>query len=231
MIVAVHQPHYFPWAGYLDKMDTADVFVLLDTVQYEKNGWQNRNRIKTAQGWQWLTVPVLHRFGTPISDIRIENRSGWAKKHRKTLAAGYARAPYYSRYTGWLDDVYGREWERLDALNGEMLAFLAGEIGVKTPVVRASALGDLPGDPNERLAAMVRRLGGDVYLAGSGCGDYLRREVFEDSGVEVIFQDFHPTEYPQFHGDFVPGLAVFDLLLNCGEDSLGIIRKGRRTVL
>lgn len=212
-------------------MDTADVFVLLDTVQFEKNGWQNRNRIKSPDGWKWLTVPVRHCFGDPIADIRIENRSGWAKKHRKTLAAWYGRAPQYSRYSGWMDEIYGREWERLDDLNGETLAFLAGEIGVRTPMVWASTLGKLPDEPNERLAALVRRLGGDVYLAGSGCGDYFRPEAFEKSGVRVVFQDYHPEAYAQLHGEFIPGLAVIDTLLNCGEDTLSIIRKGRRTVL
>lgn len=230
MIVSIHQPHYLPWTGYFDKMDMADRFILLDTVQFEKNGWQNRNRIKAPDGWKWLTVPVNHRFGTTIADTGIAGRRGWERKHRNALAAWYAKASFYRRYSGWLDDIYCREWERLDELNGEMLRFFMSEIGIHTPVVRASSLGSLPVEPNERLVEMVRLLGGDIYLAGSGCGDYFRPEPFEEAGIAVIFQDYQPVEYPQLYGDFIPGLAIIDLLLNCGEETLGIIRNGRRTV-
>jgi len=231
MIVAVHQPHYLPWTGYFDKIDSADIFVLLDTVQFEKNGWQNRNRIKTPEGWMWLTVPVEHRFGTSIAETGIDHRQRWGRKHRNALAANYSRAPFYSRYAGFLDDLYSREWESLSALNGEILAFLLRDMGIRTEIIRASSLGELPDDPNERLACLVGKLGGDTYLAGSGCAGYFRAEPFRNAGIRVVFQDYIPAEYPQLHGAFLPGLSAVDVLCNCGGESLEIIRKGRRTVL
>ncbi len=229
MIIAAHQPHYLPWTGYFDKIDCADIFVLLDTVQFEKNGWQNRNRIKSPGGGQWITVPVLHRFGASIAETRIDSVQPWARKHRSALAANYAKSRFYAGYAGWLDTVYSRRWESLNELNCEMLGFFLQELGIGTTVLRASELGELPEEPNERLAAMVSRLGGDTYLAGSGCAGYFRPEPFARAGARVIFQDYRPVEYPQRFGAFEPGLSIVDLLCNCGEESITVIRNGRRT--
>jgi len=231
VIVAIHQPHYLPWTGYFDKIDSADVFVLLDTVQFEKNGWQNRNRIKTADGWMWLTVPVLRRFGASIAETGIDTRNPWGRKHRAALATWYGKAPFYRKIAGRLDGIYERVWEYLAPLAEEMLGFFLAELGIGTRIIRASGLGDLPVEPNERLAAIVKRVGGDTYLAGSGCGDYFRMEPFSAGGIRVAFQEYEPQEYPQLHGAFVPGLATVDVLFNCGDEALDIIRKGRRTVL
>lgn len=229
MIVSVHQPHYLPWTGYFDKIDSADVFVLLDTVQFEKNGWQNRNRIKAPSGWMWLTIPVEHRFGASIAETAVSRNQHWERKHRNSLAACYGRAQYYARYAGFLDAIYGREWGSLCAVNGEMLDFFLRELGIETRVVRASGLGPMPEEPNERLAAIVKSLGGDVYLAGSGCAGYFDHGPFEREGVRVVFQEYQPVEYPQLYGSFEPGLSIVDLLFNCGGESLDIIRRGRRT--
>jgi len=231
VIVSVHQPHYLPWTGYIDKIDSADVFVLLDTVQFEKNGWQNRNRLKTTGGWSWLTAPVVHRFGETVNDVLLDNRAPWPRKHRAAFAAWYGRAAWYRAYAQALDEFYSVKWERLTLLAEENLRFLLGSLGVKTPVVRASELGCLPDEPNERLAAIVRRTGGDTYLAGSGFAGYYRPEPFEKAYVRVVTQKYEPCEYTQLHGPFVPGLSAVDLLLNMGNESLAIIRNGRKTVL
>lgn len=231
MIVSIHQPHYLPWSGYFDKIDSADVFVLLDTVQFEKNGWQNRNRIRTAEGWMWLTVPVRHRFGATIAETEIDTRIPWERKHRAALATWYGKAPFYRKFSGRLDDIYGRRWERLSPLAREMLDFFLAELRIQTRVVLSSDLGELPVEPNGRLASIVKRVGGDVYLAGSGCGDYLRMEPFSAEGIRVVRQEYEPSEYRQIHGEFISGLAAVDVLFNCGDDALDIIRKGRRTVL
>ena len=231
MIVSVHQPHYLPWTGYFDKIDSADVFVLLDTVQFEKNGWQNRNRIKCPSGWMWLTIPVEHRLGASIAETAISRRQAWERKHRNALASCYGRAAFYARYAEFFDAVYGREWDSLCAVNGEMLAFFLRDMGIGTRVVRASELGPMPEEPNERLAAIVSALGGDTYLAGSGCAGYFAHGPFKREGIRVVFQDYRPVEYPQLHGAFEPGLSIVDLLLNRGDAALEIIRKGRRTEL
>lgn len=231
MIVSVHQPHYFPWTGYIDKIDSADVFVVLDTVQFEKNGWQNRNRIKTSGGWTWLTVPVLHHFGERVVDVGLDIRTPWERKHRAALATWYGKAVYYREYAPYMDEFYSRKWERLCPLADENLRFFLDAFGVSTPVVKASELGAFPDEPNERLAEIVRRLGGDTYLAGGGFAGYYRPEPFEKANIRVVEQKYEPQEYTQLFGPFIPGLSSIDLLFNCGNESLAVIRRGRRTIL
>jgi len=231
MVVSIHQPHYLPWTGYFDKIDAADRFVLLDTVQFEKNGWQNRNKIKTSQGWMWLTVPVRHDFGSAIAETVIDNRKRWSRKHMQALVTNYSRAPHFNDYSGYFQSLFERTWEKLAGLNAEIIGYICGELGITTEIITASSLGEFPDDPNERLAGIVKKVGGDVYLAGVGSRAYLRRESFGGKGIEVVFQDYEPREYPQMFGDFIPGLSVVDILFNVGEDALDIIRKGRRTEL
>ena len=113
MIVTIHQPQYLPWVGYFDKIDRADVFVLLDNVQYKKNEWQNRNRIKTAQGWQWITVPVLHRHTEKITEVKINNTVDWPKKHLHALKYHYAKTPFSREFMGFLKKCFlpaGNAW-------------------------------------------------------------------------------------------------------------------------
>ena len=117
MRVTIHQPQYLPWLGYVDKIDRADVFVVLDSVQFKKNEWQNRNRIRTAQGWQWLTVPVRHRFGQKIQDVVIEESSGWRERHLRALGIHYSRAPFRDEGLRSVQKVYYEQTERLADLN------------------------------------------------------------------------------------------------------------------
>lgn len=231
MIVSVHQSHYLPWSGFFDKIDSADVFVVLDTVQFEKNGWQNRNRIKTAQGWMWLTVPVSHRFGASLAETEIAGTAPWAKKHLQALRTNYSKAPYFDTHIGFFEEVYGRDWSRLETLNDEMLRYFLDTAGISTEIVTASGLGPMPDDPSERLAAIVSELGGSVYLAGSGSKAYLDTAPFDRAGIAVVFQDYRPVEYTQLFGEFIPGLSIVDMLFNTGESTLDIIRRGRRTPL
>jgi len=117
LIVAVHQPQYLPWIGYFDKMRRADVFCYLDDVQYKKNEWQNRNRIKTAQDWQWLTVPVHYLFPAKINEVQINNTTHWSKKHHQALITNYSRAPYFKAYISIFEDIFSKEWDLISELN------------------------------------------------------------------------------------------------------------------
>ncbi len=228
MIVAVHQPQYLPWLGYFDKIDRADLFVLLDTVQFKKNEWQNRNRIKTAQGWQWLTVPVAYRFPQRINQVKINPQSNWARKHLLALRTNYSKAPYFSDYFEVFEEVLTENWQNLAALNIRLVRELTGLLGISTPLRLASELGGFPEGPDERLIAICQHLGAEVYLAGIGGRDYMNLEKFEKAGIEVVFQEFKHPVYPQLYGDFLPNLSVVDLLFNCGKQSLRILREARK---
>jgi len=226
--VAIHQPQYLPWLGHFAKLAAADCWIFLDTVQYEKNGWQNRNRIKTPRGPQWLTVPVNTSLGTLIRDVVIDARQPWQRKHLEALRVNYARAPYFARYFGELAELLRRPWRLLADLNVEVTRFLAGALGLSRRMVRASELPPASADPTGRLLDLCRAVGADICLAGQDGARYMDLEQFRAGRVGVWGQEYpHPT-YTQLDGDFLPFLSVVDLLLNHGESSLDILRQGDR---
>lgn len=224
MIVSVHQPQYLPWLGYFDKIDRADVFILLDTVQYKKNEWQNRNRIKTAQGAQWLTVPVTYRFPQLICEVGVNGCERWQHRQRQALVTNYRRAPHWESLEGFFGDLFSRGWESVAALNIHVVKRLAAILGITTPIHVASGLRPLPEEPDERLIALTKRFGARTYLAGSGGRDYMDLSKYERAGIEVVFQDYRHPRYDQLFGEFESHLSVIDLIYNHGEASLPILR-------
>ncbi len=228
MRVAIHQPQFLPWLGHFAKLGAADCSIFLDTVQYEKNGWQNRNRIKTSRGAQWLTVPVRARLGMLIRDVVIDSAQPWGRKHAEALRANYARAPYFDRYFPDLDRLLCRPWRLLADLNVEVTRFLAGTLGLSARMIRASELPPASADPTGRLVDLCRAVGAKTYLAGQDGAKYMDLDQFRQSRIEVLVQEYQHPAYSQLHGDFLPFLSVVDLLLNHGEPSLQILRQGDR---
>ena len=216
MRLAAHQPQYLPWLGYFDKMARVDRFVLLDTVQFKKNEWQNRNRIRTASGWQWLTVPVHHRFPMSIAEVRIDDSAGWRRKHKEALRQAYARAPHRRAILPPICELLDRPVGDLATLNVECVRMLAAMLGVTTRVIQASSLADIPDGPDERLIALCRRFGATTYLAGQGGHDYMDLEAWRRAGIAVEFQEFRHPVYPQGHPDFTPNLSAIDTLVHLG---------------
>ena len=225
MIVAVHQPQYLPWLGYIHKMIQADVFCFLDNVQYKKNEWQNRNRIKTAQNQQWITVPVCYRFPQKISEVAINNTQKWAKKHLQALVTNYSKAPYFEDYFPTLKECLTRDWKWLSGLNVFLIEYLREFLGFQQkPTVLASNL-TLSDDPTDRLIDICKSVGADTYLSGQDGANYMNLDRFKENNIQVIFQEFNHPFYPQLYNEFQSHLSVVDLLFNCGPESLEIIRK------
>lgn len=228
MILAAHQPQFAPWLGFFDKLDSADVFVLLDNVQFKKNEWQNRNRIKTAEGPQWLTVPVSFRFGDKISDVRIADSHNWRHRHQQTLKTCYSRAQYFQEIFDLYNDTISNEWDKLCELNIALLQALTSRLGVDTRIAVASEMDPLPDGRDERLIELCMRFGADTYLAGAGGRQYMQVNKFRQTEVTVNFQDYQHPVYEQLFGEFSPQLSILDLLFNYGTKSLEVIRQGRR---
>ncbi|NTV29132.1 MAG: WbqC family protein [Candidatus Omnitrophica bacterium] len=227
MLCAIHQPQYLPWLGYFEKMARADVFVLLDNVQFKKNEWQNRNRIRTSQGWQWLTVPVRHGLGQRISEVRLNAAVDWRAQHRKAVELNYRKAPFFGQYWPRLSALYDLEWDSLGELNIAVVRLLAELLGVSTRLVTSSELPVTSGK-TQRLVDICRALDCDAYLAGAGCEKYMDFGLFSSSGIQLEVQAYRHPVYPQQWGrageGFVPYLSVLDLLLNCGPESLTVLR-------
>jgi hypothetical protein len=229
MIVAIHQPLYLPWLGFFGKILQSDAFVILDTVQYVKNEWENRNRVRTPEGWQWLTVPVEYRFPQSILETRINNREPWQRKHLKTLRQLYGKAPCFSEIIPHLEPVYERSWERLAELNLELIRRILNLLGVEKPLYRASEMNIPASDSTDRLIRICSKLDASVYLSGSQGRVYMDLERFSRSGIEVKFQGFEHPRYTQAYPGFESALSTVDMLFCAGPASVkkGILEGNR----
>lgn len=227
MIYSVHQPQYLPWLGFFDKICRSDCFVFLDRVQYKHREFQNRNKIRTKEGWIWLTVPVQYEQGEKICDVRIDNSRDWPGSHLKSLNSWYGKAPYFDKYFPFFQDVYSKKWERLLDLNVRIIEHLMQELKIDKPVTFESKLAS-SGEKTQRIVNIAKALKADVYLSGSGGKDYLEEEKFSQANVRLEYQDYtHPVyrqQYAKTKEDFISHLSVVDLLFNEGERSADIIR-------
>ncbi|AUX23709.1 hypothetical protein SOCEGT47_042390 [Sorangium cellulosum] len=235
MIISAHQSHFLPWLGYLDKIRRSDVFVVLDHVQFERQNYQNRNRIKTRAGAAWLSVPVRQRSRAElICDKEIENAPDgsitWGERMVRTLDHAYSRAPYYGQYRPFLADVLTRPWHRLVELNDVLLRYFLDQLEISTPIVYSTSLCGLQGARADMMVNLCQILGADTYLAGGGGSrSYIDAEMFEAAGLRVAWQTFEHPVYPQLRPPeaFLPQLAVVDLLFNCGSASASVLRGER----
>lgn len=227
MIVTISQPRYLPFPGYLHRIDRSDRFILLDTVKYSHHDWENRNKIKTAQGPSWLTVPVNAKFGVPIPEVRIDNSAPWQERHWRTLEQSYPRAPYFDWLAAVLRPIYEtRRWDDLMTLDTTVTMMLAGLLEIEADVVLASEL-RVESAGSDLILDLCRAVGADTYLSGSEGRNYLDIAAFHAAGISVLYQDFEPAPHPQLHGDFVPNLSAVDLLFNCGPESAAFLRNSQ----
>jgi hypothetical protein len=213
-VVTIHQPDFLPWLGFFQRWQAADLYVVLDDVQFIRRGWHHRDRVKTARGPAWLTVPVRKkgRFHQLINQVELAEDPDWRTGHLDALAAAYAQAPNRGPVLAGLERIYARGHARLVDLNLELLVWAGAELGIETPYLLSSELGVEAGG-TERLAELARAVGGAVYLTGTGSRDYLDQDRMAEAGLEVRWQEFRHPVYPQLHGEFAPMLSVVDYLM------------------
>jgi hypothetical protein len=218
VILTAHQPAYLPWLGYFDKIHRCDLFVFLDSVQFEKNSFTNRNKIKTSQGELWLTIPVKakgHTSGT-LATLEIENRENWRKKHLGSILANYRKSKRFDELYPQLEQLYARDHALLSNLCREHLDFWLGAIGLKRRVVKSSEL-PITSTKSQLILDLCRHFSADAYISGPQGRDYLDEAAFKEAGIGVTYQDYrHPT-YPQLWGDFLPYMGIVDFVMNGQE--------------
>jgi hypothetical protein len=223
MVCGIHQLHYLPWLRYFDKIARSDVFVVLDSIQYNKNGWQNRNKIKCANGALLLTVPVHAPLGCTLDDVGIDDTQPWRKKHWAAIQQNYRRAPHYEAHADFFAGVYERAWTSLNELNRHMLDYYVRALGIQTRIVYASELA-VPGTATERLIHLMQAVGADTYYSGAYALDqYLDAAMLASARIGLQLQDWHAPVYPQFYDPFVPDLSIVDLLMHCGPEALDVL--------
>ncbi|MCK5082503.1 MAG: WbqC family protein [Candidatus Omnitrophica bacterium] len=232
-IAAIMQPTYLPWLGYFDLMDQSDVFVFLDSVQFDKRSWQQRNRIKCPNGEQMLTVPVLTKglFRQKIFEARIDPDSNFADSHIRSIQLNYAKAKYFPQYFGQLEAILKKRQTLLVDLNMDLISWFKEVLGIKAQTIRSSSLNIL-GKKADLLANICKELNIEHYLSPAGSGGYIGEDnVFDEYGIRLSYQNYEPVLYRQLYGEFIPYLSVLDLLFNEGEQSLAVIRAGRKSDL
>jgi WbqC-like protein family len=221
MRIAIVQSCYVPWRGFFDLIGRCDLYVMYDQVQYAKRHWHNRNRIKTASGLEWLTIPVVSkgRYEQKIAEVEIEKP--WVDKHWRAIELAYRRAPYFAQLAlkvrGWYQQA--AEETLLSGVNALFLTEIAGLLGLRTRIVRDTAY-PAEGAKTERLLAIARAAGADCYLSGPSAKTYLDTSLFARAGIAVEWMSYEGyVEYPQLHGAFEPAVSVLDLLFNAGPDA------------
>jgi hypothetical protein len=218
VVVAAHQPNFAPWLGFFDKALHSDVLVMLDTVQFIKRGYQNRTRIKAANGPQWLTVPVTSkgRYDQATRDVEIDETARWRAVQLRTLQSALAKAPYKDAVFDLVEPIYARDdVHSLVEFNMAIIRGVTERLGIPTRLVLASEL-ELTGSSTRLMLSLTQAVGGDVYLSGPTGRHYLEPELFTEAGVTLRYHEFTAFEYPQLHGAFVPGLSCLDYIANCG---------------
>ncbi len=227
--VAVLQSNYIPWKGYFDLIASVDEFILFDDMQYTRRDWRNRNQIKTPQGLQWLTVPVLvkGKYTQTIRETRVDGH-GWAHDHWRALEQNYRRAPHFAEVAHVFQPVY-LELARLDFLseiNRLLLETICGQLGIATRITDCANY-TLTGEKSERLVSLTQQAGADVYVSGPSARDYLDETAFSRRGLQVEWFDYSGyAPYPQLWEGFVHNVTVLDLLFNCGPQARQHLKAG-----
>ena len=216
--IAILQSNYIPWKGYFDLIASVDEFILYDDMQFTKNDWRNRNKVKTPQGPQWLTVPVGDTIHRRIRDVHLQPH--WQARHWKTLEANYRRTPHFEEIAAWLRPLYIDEvHSNLSAMNRRFMEAICSYLGIGTRI-RNSWDYELGDGRTERLARLCVQAGATEYVSGPSARDYLEPEVLERSGISLTWFDYEGyPEYPQLWGTFTHAVSVVDLLFNCGRTS------------
>lgn len=225
MIIAANQPYFFPYPGFFYKAYLSDMFIILDNVQFPRGTtWTTRNRFKNSQGTLWMTVPVKKKgLGLQrVNDVEICRDDRWEKKHAKSIAAAYSKAPYYQAHMPFVEKLYSSRFERLIDLNMEIIRYLMKHLQIHTPLMRLSELG-IEAKGSRLLAEICKSMKASIFLTQNAAIKYLDQEPFKDKGV--IVKTFKPPQliYPQLWGDFIPNLSALDLVFTCGPKAHDIM--------
>jgi hypothetical protein len=221
-VVSIRQPGYLPYMGFFKKIQSCDIFVFLDDVQFEKNDWDNRNKIKTSEGIMWLTVPVVHKFGQKLNEIKIANNGNWKDKHRKAIKLNYQKSRFFENYWTEIDDILAKEWDTLIDLNFILIDYFSSKMGINTKTIRSSEL-NIKSTGSERLLEICKKVSSDTYLSGELGKNYLDEEIFKQSNIKIIYEKFQHPIYTQLGNIFQSNMSIIDLLFNEGEKSKTIL--------
>lgn len=228
MFVTIHQPEFFPWAGFFNKILNTDRFVVFDNVKFKLHYFENRCRVMLNRQPTWLTAPVLHKGkgDQPLCEVLVDNRLAWGTKVWKSLYFNYAKAPFWAEHADFLEDVFvTRQWEHLVELNLHVITRYCDYLGIPfNPVLGSEICGDATGA--DLVLDTCRRAGATAYLSGKFGKEYLDEAAFKAAGIELVYQEFMPPPYPRPDGSPAEPLSILDLCLLHGRGAIDYIKGG-----
>ncbi len=221
MIVAIHQPNFFPWIGYFDKIANSDIFIFLDDVQFPKKGgvWSNRVKLLIAGEARWVTATIDRKYHgfRKTNEIYFLERDNWREKMLKSIETNYRKHPYYTETMKLMEPLILNPQDRLAVYNGTAINTICHALEIPTDKLRWSSQINHQGHSSELLVSLTYAVGGKTYMCGGGADGYQNPSVFSNSGIDLTYQNFSHPSYPQINAsDFIPGLSIIDAAMNCG---------------
>ena len=234
-LIAIHQPTFFSWLGFFDKIFRSDIFVILDSVQFPKTGgfWVNRTKVLIGDTEHWLTIPVKRNYtGTKkINEMEINNSTAWQEKNIKTIDINYRKAPHFDLVFPLIKELLEYKTESICEYDLNITYRMCDLFGIdKSKMIRSSSIA-YEGNATDMLVSITKLLEGNAYMCGGGASNYQEDEKFEAAGIKLIYQDFKHPVYPQFNSKvFIPGLSIIDSLMNLGVDGVKNLISGDRKI-
>lgn len=228
--IAILQSNYIPWKGYFDLIGLVDEFIFYDEMQYTKNDWRNRNKIKTANGLKWISIPVKTK-GHLTNSVRIMdaeiNDLKWNKSHWDMIRQSYVKAPYFKDYKDLFEELFLKSDEKfLVNVNYKFIFAICKILRIETKISFSQDYGLIEGK-TERLVDLVRKAGGTEYISGPAAQSYIDEKLFNDVGIKLSWMDYSGySEYPQLYSPFEHGVSVLDLIFNCGPKARNYMKIG-----
>ena len=223
--VMIRQPGYMPNLGFFKKIQSCDLFVFLDSVQFSKDSFDNRNRIKTDFGTEWITVPLKRPvFGKKLNQVSISYDSDWIKDHSNLIFENYKSAPYFSSYWYEIERILNQKSKLLIHLNLHLIDYFLKTLQITTETLKSSEF-LISKNKTERLVEICSQLNATCYISGIGGKSYIDESLFKKSKIKLIYENFIHPKYNQLHGDFIKNMSIIDLLLNEGPKSSKILNK------
>tara|TARA_B100001540_G_scaffold293391_1_gene292477 strand:+ start:438 stop:1133 length:696 start_codon:yes stop_codon:yes gene_type:complete len=223
--VMIRQPGYLPNIGFFKKIQSCDLFVYLDDAQFVKDRFDNRNKIRTIDGYRWLTVPVKRPvFSKKINEIDISYDTNWQKEHCDLIFENYHKTKYFSSYWNSIKKIIDKKHEKLIDLNINLIQFINSELKISTEIFSSSDL-NISETKTKKLVSICSRVNATCYISGISGRDYLDEQLFSDAKIKLIYENFIHPKYDQLYGNFLENMSVIDLLFNMGEQSVEILSK------
>lgn len=224
--VAILQSNYIPWKGYFDIINSVDEFIIYDHVKYTKNDWRNRNRIKTKNGLEWITIPISHQSNQAIMDAKV-SYSKWNNKHWKTISQNYSKARFYEEYKDFFGDLYNNKMDSkyLSEINYSFISAINKILGIKTKLTWSTDYTNISGQ-TENIINLCEQAGADIYLSGPSAKNYIDESIFKENKIELTWMNYDGyKEYNQLYQPFNHAVTVLDLIFNEGNNAINFIKE------